>query len=572
MNGPFRTHFRWRLAAIHFAILLSLFAATGVALSLLIGSDYRSLAVKDLRRRAEVASRRIEAEPGFMRHRAYLSGTSLLLDQDLGARVVIYGGRGRLFADSRPGSSDPPGVLRARARLHVYGEGTKTVGYVELRSIGHSPETESLPFSRTIVLTILLASLAACFLIYCLTGRTAGPIARMNEMARAMAAGDLDQRVEVHSPDEIGELARSLNDLAQQLRHTIDELADQRGRMETILASMTDAIVVTDEHGRIVVFNQAGERMFRRSSKEALNAPVRSADLHPQIAAMAEECASTGEVTHREIRLPGAEEATLSATASPLRHGNGKTIGCVVILHDLTEIRKRGRLEKEFVANASHELRTPITAIRVTAEALISGAKQDPKVMDRFLKSMVSESERLSALIDDLLDIAKRDAGQQPLDRAKVPLTEICKRACGYWKPEAEKWGLTLECNLPDDVFLLADQRQMGQVLDNLLSNAVKYTPQGGRINLSADAEDDWVAISVSDTGVGIPQGDIPRVFERFYRVDKTRSRRLGGTGLGLSIVRDIVESHGGRVTVESELGKGSTFTVTIPRWEGSDE
>jgi len=239
----------------------------------------------------------------------------------------------------------------------------------------------------------------------------------------------------------------------------------------------------------------------------------------------------------------------------------------VVVLHDLTEMRKHEKAEREFVANVSHELRTPITAIRVTAEALISGAKDDPKLLDRFTNSLLSESERLSALIDDLLELAKRDAGHERLERTRLPLISIGERACEYWGQRAKHRGLTLECDIPDGVYLYADERQMDRMLDNLLSNAIKYTPKGGKVTVSVAEVDRFVEISVADTGIGIPQGDIARIFERFYRVDKTRSRQQGGTGLGLSIVKDIVESHGGNVRVESELGKGSTFTVAIPKW-----
>ncbi len=393
------------------------------------------------------------------------------------------------------------------------------------------------------------------------------PFQEIGEKVLSIAEGNLDVRIDVVSDDEIGKISRSINELADQLKKAINELNDHKNRANTILASMTDGIIVTDEEGVIQVFNQACTRIFKREASEVIGTLLRQADLHPLIAAMVEESITEGTVCRREIRLPGREETIVDATTSPLKCENGKIIGCILALFDLTEIRTQEKVQRDFVANASHELRTPITSIRVTAEALMSGAKEDPGHLDRFLRTIINESERLSALIEDLLEIAKRDAGRKTLERSKVSLVKLSERSCEYWRTKAESKKISLECGLKEEIFLDADESQMEQVLNNLISNAIKYTPEGGKVTLSAFEKDRWAAISVTDTGIGIPQGDLARIFDRFYRVDKNRSRQMGGTGLGLSIVKDIVESHGGIVLVDSELGKGSTFTVTIPKW-----
>ena len=570
MNGSISSRVRWRLTAVYVVVLLFSLFAIGVSLWINVIGEYRAVAQSDLKKHAATARRLIEADPRLISNRAHLVEVCAQLDRDIGVRVIVFDRNGERLADSRAGSREGRSWLRVQYPLYASGDGRrKQIGVVELRLTGFEPKMgiESLRFRHSIILTLLLTAILAGLVVYRLAGKIADPVARMNEMAKAMAAGDLDQRVDVTSSDEIGQLARSLNDLARQLGTTIDELADHRSRMETILASMTDGIIVTDEQGRVVVFNQACERFLHKTPGEVLNATLRNADLHPQIAAMVEESVSSGNITRREIRLPGREETVLGATASSLRHSSGKVIGSVMVLHDLTEVRKHEKAEREFVANVSHELRTPITAIRVTAEALISGAKDDAKLLDRFTNSLLSESERLSALIDDLLELAKRDAGQKPLEKTRLPLVSIGERACEYWEPQAKHRGLTLECDIPKDVYLCADERQMDRMLDNLLSNAIKYTLKGGKVTVSVAEVDRFVEISVADTGIGIPQGDIARIFERFYRVDRIRSRQLGSTGLGLPIVKDIVESHGGSVRVESELGKGSTFTVAIPKW-----
>ncbi|HOP81233.1 MAG TPA: ATP-binding protein, partial [Armatimonadota bacterium] len=228
---------------------------------------------------------------------------------------------------------------------------------------------------------------------------------------------------------------------------------------------------------------------------------------------------------------------------------------------------------KEFVANVSHELRTPITAVRVTAEALLSGAKDDPQLLDRFLTTLVKESERLSLLIDDLLEIAKREAGQRKIRRTEIDLPRLMTRIIALHRAKAEASNIGITSEVQDDLTIYADEQQIEQVISNLLDNAIKYTLQNGKVDVRAEGNGKSVTISVTDTGIGIPNNEVPRIFERFYRVDKARSRQLGGTGLGLSIVKDIVEAHNGTITVETELGSGSTFTVSIPRNNaGNDE
>lgn len=565
MNGPIRSRIRRRLTVAHFGVLLLSLAAVVSVLIVGMGRAHRAFALSDLKRHTRLAARLISARPELIERPEQLSELAGLIDRDADARVRVVNRRGVMLADSRPKAE--LGRRRIKWIEPLRGVGGETVGLLEMSVPNVNAHLRTAPIVIAVLVTVAVTAVLAGGVVYWLAGGITRPLARLNEMARAMAGGDLDQQVRTSSSDEIGQLAESLNDLARQLRTSADELEDQKGRLETILASMTNGVIVTDEHGRVLVFNQASERIFHRQAHEIANTRLRDADLHPEIAAMVEACISTGSVDRREIRLPGREEVTLSATASPLRHTSRETIGSVVVLHDLTEIRKHEKAQREFVANVSHELRTPITAIRVTAEALSSGAKEDPKLMDRFINSLVSESERISALIDDLLEIAKRDARPKTVEKTRVELSELGRRACEYWGSQAKRHGIKLECRLPDGIALEADPRQMDQLLDNLLSNAIKYTPRGGTVTVSAVAKDHTVDISVADTGIGIPQGDIPRVFERFYRVDKTRSRQLGGTGLGLSIVKDIVESHGGTVTVESELGRGSTFTVSIPRW-----
>lgn len=238
----------------------------------------------------------------------------------------------------------------------------------------------------------------------------------------------------------------------------------------------------------------------------------------------------------------------------------------VIVLHDLKDTRSREDAQKEFIDNVSHELRTPITAVRLTAEALLSGAKEDPELLDMFLRNLVKESERLSLLIDDLLEIAKGESRRRKLRVTSVDINSLIIRVSRLNSSKAVDNQIVLTIDTPANIVMNADEQQIEQVLDNILSNAIKYTPKGGKVVINAVENSDCVSISISDTGIGIPENEVPRIFERFYRVDKARSRKLGGTGLGLSIVKDVVDAHNGTITVKTKLGKGSTFTVFLPK------
>ncbi len=240
------------------------------------------------------------------------------------------------------------------------------------------------------------------------------------------------------------------------------------------------------------------------------------------------------------------------------------------MLRDITEYRRLVEMRQDFVANVSHELRTPVAAVRAVVGALQSGAMDDPEAAARFIGNLDSEIERLSLLLENLLDLSELESGKTDLVRTIVPLRPLVEEAVRDLRSSAEVGGLSVSVSLRNDLTALVDRRQFKQVMVNLLDNAIKYTPSGGSIEIFGREADDFVSVSMRDTGLGIPLQDLDRIFERFYRVDKARSRKLGGTGLGLAIVRNIVEAHGGRVKVESEVGKGSTFTIVLPK--GDDD
>lgn len=360
---------------------------------------------------------------------------------------------------------------------------------------------------------------------------------------------------------------RSVNKKAaiEDLFATIESLNKDKRRAEMVLSEMADGIITVDNTGIITLCNHAAGIFFNVKASAITGRKIETVDLHPEVARMALDCVSGKHVLKSEIRLPGISERAIGIRATPFSEMDRNGPSAVLLFHDLTDIRRHERNQKEFVSNVSHELRTPITAVRVSAEALLSGAKNDENLVDRFLNNILSESDRLSSLINDLMEIARRDSGIIRTEESELEIAGIIERACLTLKPQADQKKLNIETSVQDNLIGYGDEIQLTQVMRNLIDNAVKYTPEGGHIYVDAGQRDNDLVISVQDTGIGIPHGEIGRIFERFYRVDKARSRQLGGTGLGLAIVKDIVEAHGGKIEVEAQLGKGSRFTVILP-------
>lgn len=362
-----------------------------------------------------------------------------------------------------------------------------------------------------------------------------------------------------------GGLGEEVREALEELCDRVDALRREKRQAEQVLANMGDGVISVDSGGSISLFNRAASAFFGKKESQVLGQTLESAELHPEITRLAHECIATRSHLSAEITLPGETQRVLGIRATPFKLSSSSPDCAMIVLHDLTEIRRHERYQKEFASNVSHEMKTPITSVRSTAETLLAGARHDEEVVDRFLKTIISESDRLAALVDDVMEIAKFDSGIRKIEKAVSSVGDTVKKAVVVLIPQAEHKNQTIKTDVPAKLTGYYDPNQMVHVIRNLADNAVKYTPEGGLIEIGARNDGHELVIWVKDTGIGIPYGEVERVFGRFYRVDKARSRRLGGTGLGLAIVKDIVESHGGRVSVETELGNGSTFTVTLP-------
>jgi two-component system phosphate regulon sensor histidine kinase PhoR len=419
------------------------------------------------------------------------------------------------------------------------------------------------------IFAMLAAGLALALLLVLRVSRgIAQPVAAISAIAHKMAAGELQQqRAPVSPPYEVAELGRAFNSMAVRVRDIVGQLWQERNKLVTILKKMTDGIVLTDSDGRITLLNPASQRILALNADVAIGKTLLEATLNFPLHAMLQSALQSRVEVADEVRvtLDATRALQLQIYAAPVESDTGAAEGAMLVLHDLTELRRLEEVRKQFVANASHELRTPLTSIKMMTETLLAGAKDTPEARDRFLSVIALETDRLVALVNDLLDLSRIESGGAQLHPEPVSVRDLVEEVREEMQPKAEERGQTLHTAALDGLQVLADPAALRQILLNLVDNAVKYTPAGGKVEIAAAAAGDRTLISVRDTGIGIPRADIHRIFERFYRVDKARSRQLGGTGLGLAIVKHLLEAQHATITVESELNRGSTFTLSLP-------
>ena len=396
--------------------------------------------------------------------------------------------------------------------------------------------------------------------------RVIKPLEDVNSAAREMARGNLDKELHIYTDDEFGELARSINDMARQLKNTIEEITEARNQAGAILDSIADGVIAVNKSGEVLFINPVIEKVFGIDQKTSQGKNILGVIRNYDVERLLEKALRTEKPVSQEIRLIYPEPKVFYVNATPLQgHGRQKG-GAVVLFNDITQRKRLEDMRTEFVANVSHELRTPLTSIRGFLETLLEGKIEDQATVRRFLEIINRETARLTRLIDDLLNLSKIEERQVVHRWQAVQLLDTVNRAVVMFQAQAEEQGLELVTELPAELPVVrGDPDMLAQVLINLLDNAIKFTPAGGRIIVRASANEENVRVDVEDTGIGIPPENLPRIFERFYRVEKSRSRELGGIGVGLAIVKHIIRAHGGKTGVESVVGKGSKFTFTLP-------
>jgi len=585
-----RARLFWKLGLTYFALLLAALLAVNFYSARLLRRDSLRSADDKLVSLLHIALSR----PPRVDDAAELSAWTDWMGRS-GARVTVVDSSGRVLADSQ----QDPGTMENHAnRLEIQQAFASGAG----QSVRHSapldrdlvyravrydqPGTSpvvirmALPLAqveesvselrrRIYVASLVVLLLGGMFsLVY--FRMFAARIERLKGFSDRVAQGDFRPMPSEGSRDEIAELSDSLNETAAWMDRTIRSLSGERNRSSAILRSMVEGVAVIDAQERIVFCNRAFSEVWNLDAAAIEGRPAIEAVRNPDLLGLIRRALQGEEGLRSEIAMGIVQQRSFSVTATPViaQEGaltGGRPTGAVLVLHDVSELRRLERVRHDFVANVSHEFKTPLTAIQGFAETLLSGALEDPRNNRRFLEIIRDHATRLAVLTDDLLKLARIEAGKLEIQFGPVQLAEVIERCVETSQFKAARKRITLEVDVPASLPLVyGDASLLRDVVQNLLDNAVQYTPETGRVRISAHVDQGQAVVGVDDTGIGIPLADQERIFERFYRVDAARSREAGGTGLGLSIAKHIVEAHGGRLWVESEVGHGSKFSFSL--------
>jgi len=458
-------------------------------------------------------------------------------------------------------------IARMYVAIPVYHEG-EFIGVLRT-SISMAAFEQTL---RTIQLRIAAGVLIGAVLVagvsLLVSRRISRPLEQLKLGAERFSRGDLTHRLSVPDSREIGALAETLNQMAGELDEKIRAVVRQRNEREAILSSMVEAVLAVDSQERLIRFNQAAAQLIgidpSRAEGRTLQEVVRNADLHRLVA----DVLASGEPREGEIVFRDHGEHVLHVNATVLRGAQEGEIGSLLVLHDVTQLKRLERIRRDFVANVSHELRTPVTSIKGFVETLLDGAMHNPEDLSRFLQIVAAQSDRLNSIIEDLLTLSRleQEGEKAELALSPGPVRAVLEGALEVCQPKAAEKNIRVELTCDHDLLAPISAPLLEQAVINLIDNAIKYSPAGQTIYVEAAGTESEVVIRVRDCGCGISREHLPRIFERFYRGDKARSRKLGGSGLGLAIVKHIAQVHNGRATVESTVGRGSTFSIHLPK------
>ena len=410
-------------------------------------------------------------------------------------------------------------------------------------------------------------AVAASAIVACLSVRgSSQSIRKVTEGIERIDAGDLDHRIRTDASGETGELVTAFNRMATSLTSMMRDLTGERNKLSAVMETMSDGVIVVDSSGDVEFLNGAAATLFGVDPGVDPETPL-SIGYDHELRQLVAACREAGEPQYAEIILTEGRR-TVSAVATPLDEEPGGAV--LVTLHDLTELRQVETSRREFVSNVSHELRTPLSSIKAMAETLEGGGLVDASINADFVRRIHIEADRMTTLVNDLLELTSLQSGQADMKAQQVDIASVIREEGSRYVQVAEGLGIEARVSLPEDLpKVVAQEDRMRQVIRNLLDNALKFTPENGRIDISASTNHDVVEVRVSDNGLGIPSESLPHIFERFYKVE--RSRRNEGSGLGLAIVKNIVQAYGGEVSVESREGEGSTFSFTLSVAETSD-
>ena len=570
-----------------------------IILSLLVIGWYASIVLKDLYLRdiaanltAQAKLIRQQVKPSLLeRDPDRINDQCKLLGSEADNRVTVVLANGRVIGDSNEdprlmdNHGDRPEIREALAgRTGLYYrysytlstemmyaavplfDSTEVIAVVRVAIPLRAIDTVLQTVYSRIAIAALIIAVMASGLSWWVSRRITRPLAELTEGARRFAKGDFTRRLPVSNAEEIDELAGSMNQMSIELDSRIESIVQQENQQAAILSGMIEGVLALDPDERILLMNFAAGQMFGVQAAQAegkkLHETVRNADLLEFVSATLTE----GRPREKSLLLEGGR-AILEARGTILKDARGNRIGVLVVLHDVTRIRQLEELRREFVANVSHELRTPITSIKGFVETLLQGALDDRQETERFLKVVAKHTDRLNAIIEDLLALSRieRDETRTRMTKEIKNIRPVLEAAIESCQVSAAQRNIRLLLQCCDVCPARVNAPLLEQAVVNLIDNAIKYSPEGSQVEIEGVCSDDEINVRITDHGCGISEEHLPRIFERFYRVDRARSRDLGGTGLGLAIVKHIALAHGGRVSVESTPGTGSVFKLSLP-------
>ena len=587
-----RLNLFWKLGFAFFALLVSVLLPVDYYAERALRADYERTGFDHLASIARLAQAHppdpaqlfLATPEGSAGLRAWVGGYSLG-----GIRVTVISNDGKVLADSesepstmenhagRPEIRDAFASGQGQSIRHSVTVGRDLLYYAVRIFVRGSPpvvlrfasplravDEELWGFRKRLWLASFVMLVVTCMASLLISRSFAARVDRLTKFSQRVAEGDFRPIDADRAGDTLEELALSLNESARRLDSTIRTLTEERNLSSAILGSMVEGVAVVNSTERLVFANPGFAEILSLDvlpqSGSALVEVIRQTEL---IEAVRKVLAGEPRV-ESEIVTGTLRQRFFAATVASVRAATH--LGAVIVLHDITELRKLERVRRDFVANVSHEFKTPLTAIQGFSETLLAGALDDPQNRKRFLEIILDHSRRLARLTDDLLKLSKMDADRLDLEIRRLSVSQFVEGCVETVQHSATEKDIRISVNLaaalPD---VAADRPRLAEVLQNLLDNALQYTPSGGQIMISASSDSAEVTFTVSDTGIGIPKADQPRIFERFYRVDAARSREVGGTGLGLAIAKHLIDYHGGRIWVESEIGQGSQFSFTVP-------
>ncbi len=586
---------QWRLVLMLILLILLAMEFVGVYLLNSLERYYVTAVSSNLTSQAQLLAGFLQRNFTPYPDKEYAQTMARQFGQQSGGAVVVLDANGGLVSAS---VGDPASL----ARFLIQGEVARALSGARSELIRLDPETNErnlhvivpiMSEQQVLGLVYMISSLEDTYrtlgdiryILFTATGLAIGvtalvgwalartitkPIEEVTKGAETMSRGQFETSISVRGRDEIGQLAQMFNLLGSRLRGTLDEIEEEKAKLEAVLNSMTDGVVAVDPQNTVELANPAAARFLATDAASLVGRPVE--DVMAVLLSREEIDAATsgGAVISKGIVSGSPAGTVLQVISASTRQEQGKS-GTVFVLQDVTSQEKLDSMRKEFVANVSHELKTPITTVKSYVETLIDGALVGG-VARQFLEVILKETDRMSRLVRDLLDLSRIDYKQVAFDLRPVDPMALLRDSVRKLSVQAEDKGVALKIMDGTPPAVMADWDRLQQVVLNIVANSIEFTPQGGSVTLEATQNGEMVTFRIQDTGIGIPQADMPRIFERFYRVDKARSRQMGGTGLGLAIAKEIIDAHKGRIRIDSHVGKGTVVTFELPVAKVADE